>query len=232
MLIGGAVAGALWAGLAAVLKVWRGVPEVISTIMLNYVATELMSYLVNGPMQRADHSQPATDMLPDSASLPIIWQGTPAHAGLIVALAACAVVWLLMNRTPTGFAIDAVGANPIAARVAGYSVPRTLVVAMLWSGGLCGLAGATMLSGYLGFIPEGYTPGYGFTAIAVALLGRLNVVGIVLAALLFGALTAGAGNMERSAGIGHELGQVIQAVILLVLLISQWDGWSKLLLRR
>jgi ABC-type uncharacterized transport system permease subunit len=200
--------------------------------MLNYVATELMSYLVNGPMQRADHSQPATDSLPDAATLPIIWHNTPVHAGLIVAIVAALAVWLLLNRSVTGFAIDVVGANPVAAKVAGYSVPHTIVTAMLWSGALCGLAGATMLSGYLGFIPEGYTPGYGFTAIAVALLGGLNVIGVVFASILFGALTAGAGNMERSAGIGHELGQVIQAVILLVLLISQWNGWSKLLRKR
>jgi general nucleoside transport system permease protein len=232
MMVGGATAGALWAGLAATLKITRRVPEVISTIMLNFVAVELLSFLVNGPMERLDHSQPATDALPDAASLPIIWSGTPLHAGLIIAVAAAVVVWILINRTVLGFSIDIVGANPVAARTAGYSVARTLLCAMLWSGALCGLAGAVELSGVVGFIPEGYSPGYGYTAIAVALLGRLNVVGIVLSALLFGALSAGSDNMERTAGIGHELGYVIQAVALLVLLASQWDGWRQVVMKR
>jgi len=231
MMLVGVLAGATWAGMAAVLKVSRGVPEVISTIMLNFVAVEVLSYLVNGPMERLDHSQPATDALPDSASLPILWSGTPLHAGLIIALAAAAIVWVMMNRTVLGFSIDIVGANPITARIAGYSVSRTIIVAMLWSGALCGLAGAVELSGVVGFIPEGYSPGYGYTAIAVALLGRLSVVGVVFSALLFGALSAGSDNMERTAGIGHELGYVIQAVALLVLLASQWNGWSRVVRR-
>ena len=231
MMLGGIAAGALWAGIAAVLKVTRRVPEVISTIMLNFVAAELLSFLVNGPMERLDRSQPATDALPDSASLPIIWTGTPLHAGLIIAIVAAVVVWVLINRTLLGFSIDIVGANPVAARLAGYSVPKTVLVTMLWSGGLCGLAGAIELSGVVGFIPEGYSPGYGYTAVAVALLGRLDVFGVVLAALLFGALSAGSDNMERTAGIGHELGYVIQAVALLVLLASQWDGWKQVVTR-
>ncbi len=227
MMLAGAVAGALWAGIAGWLKTARNVPEVISTIMLNFVAIELLSYLVNGPMQRADKSQPATDALGDNATLPIIWHGTSVHAGLILALVSAVVVWVLISRTVLGFAIDVVGDNPVAARLAGYSVPKTILSAMLWSGALCGLAGAVELSGVVGFLPEGYSPGYGYTAVAVALLGRLNVAGIALAALLFGALSAGGDNMERMAGIGHELGFVIQAVVLLVLLASQWDGWGK-----
>ena len=226
MLLAGAVAGAAWAFVAALLRTARGVPEVISTIMLNFVAVELLSYLVNGPMERPDRSQPATSPLSDAATLPILWSGTPLHAGLIVAAVAAPVVWVMLRRTLLGFAIDIVGANPIAARLAGYSVPRTLISAMLWSGALCGLAGAVVLMDpAVGFIPEGYSPGYGYKAVAVALLGRLNVGGAVLAALLFGALEAGSENMERAAGIGHELGYVIQAVTLLVLLASQWDGW-------
>ena len=232
MMIAGALGGGAWAAISGVLKTARRVPEVISTIMLNFVAMEILSYLVNGPMERLDHSQPATDALPDAATLPIVWSGTPLHAGMILAAIVAAIVWVMINRTVLGFAIDFVGANPIAARVAGYSVPRTLISAMLWSGALCGLAGAIELSGVVGFIPEGWSPGYGYTAIAVALLGRLSVPGIAVSALLFGALSAGADNMERTAGIGHELGYVIQAVILLVLLASQWEGWGGVFRRR
>lgn len=226
MLAAGTVAGAAWAGIAGWLKTARNVPEVISTIMLNFVAIELLSYLVNGPMERPDHSQPATEALGASASLPILWQGTPLHAGFPLALVAAIVVGILLSFTRTGFAMKVVGANSDAARAAGIPVERTLLTAMLASGALCGLAGAVELSGVVGFIPEGYSPGYGYQAIAVALLGRLNPLGVVFAALFFGALSAGSDNMERMAGIDHNVGYVIQAVSLLVLLGAQWVSWE------
>lgn len=226
MMVAGCAAGAGWAFLAGWLKTARNVPEVISTIMLNFVAVELVSYLVNGPMERPDHSQPATEPIGNAATLPIIWQETPLHAGFALALAAAVVVGILMTATRAGFAVKVVGANADAARVAGIRVERTLLVAMLWSGALCGLAGAVELSGVVGFIPEGYSPGYGYQAIAVALLGRLEPAGVVLSALFFGALSAGSDNMERMAGIDHNVGYVIQAVSLLVLLGAQWVRWE------
>ena len=226
MMLGGCVAGGAWALISGWLKTVRNVPEVISTIMLNFVAIELLSYLVNGPLERPDHSQPATEIISAQATLPIIWRETPLHAGFLLALAAALVVGVFLAATRTGFAIKVVGANADAARVAGIRVERTLLAAMLWSGALCGLAGAVELSGVVGFIPEGYSPGYGYQAIAVALLGRLTPVGIVLSALFFGALSAGSDNMERMAGIDHNVGYVIQAVSLLVLLGAQWVRWE------
>ncbi|HEX5322630.1 MAG TPA: hypothetical protein VFW40_02510, partial [Capsulimonadaceae bacterium] len=186
-----------------------------------------LSYLVNGPMERPDHSQPATEPLGATATLPLFSQQSPLHAGFVIALVAALVIWLLFSATRTGFGVKVVGENPDAARLAGIPVERTLLVAMLWSGALCGLAGAAELSGVVGFIPEGYSPGYGYQAIAVALLGRLNPIGIVLSALFFGALLAGSENMERSAGIDHNVGYVIQAVSLLVLLGAQWVRWEQ-----
>ena len=121
---------------------------------------------------------------------------------------------------PTPEAVEAV-------RGAGLDVDRSRLAAMLWSGGLCGLAGAVELSGVLGTLYENYAPGYGFTAIAVALLGRLNPYGIVASALFFGALSAGSGSMERTAGISANLSYVLQAVTLLVLLGSQWVRWER-----
>jgi simple sugar transport system permease protein len=221
MIAGGTLAGALWAALAGALKTWRDVPEVISTIMLNFVAIELFSYLVTGPMERSDLSQPSTELLANVARLPILITGTRLHAGVLVALAAVVVVWFIMRYTVAGFAITAVGDNPEAATLCGYSTARTYVTAMMISGGLCGLAGAVELSGSLFFLPEGYTPGYGYTAVAVALLGRLNPIGVALSAVFFGALSAGSDKMERSAGIAHEVGFVLQAGTLMVLLATQ-----------
>lgn len=224
MMLAGIVAGALWAGAASVLKTSRGVPEVISTIMLNFVAIALLSYLVNGPLQRTDHSQPATEQLSANAILPVLIPQTSLHAGLLIAIAAAIVVWLLLERTLTGFAIRAVGAGPDAAALHGFGIARVTAAAMAWSGALCGLAGAIELSGVLGNLPEGYAPEYGFNAVAVALLGRLQVGGTVAAALFFGALAAGSENMERAAGIPHELGFVIQATLLLALLATTVRG--------
>ncbi|HEY3332047.1 MAG TPA: ABC transporter permease [Capsulimonadaceae bacterium] len=220
MLTASILAGAIWAALPAVLKTWRSVPEVISTIMLNFVALFLLSYLVNGPLQRSDHSQPATEQLSTNATLPVLVSGTSLHAGLFVVAIAAVLAWAMLTWSRTGFSIKVVGASPGAARLYGHNVVWTTIAAMAWSGALCGLAGGIELSGVLGNLPEGYAPDFGFTAVAVALLGRLQVRGVVLSALLFGALAAGSENMERTAGIAHELGFVVQACLLLTLLAA------------
>ena len=236
ILAASAAAGAAWASIAAFLKTWRAVPEVISTIMLNSIAVELLSYLVNGPMERSDHSQPATEMLQPAATLPYLYQlfpklfaPSPLHVGFIIALVMVGVVYVLIAMTPSGFAMKLVGANMDAARLSGVAVNRVLITSMLWSGALCGLAGGVELTGRVGFIPEGYLPGYGYQAIAVALLGRLSPIGVLLSALFIGALSVGCQNMERTAGIAHEMGLMIQAVALLALLATQWTGWSNVL---
>lgn len=223
-LVGGALAGAAWGGLAGVMRVARGVPEVISTIMLNFVALQLLSFLVHGPMQEASKALPSTEPLPPSATLPVILPPTTLHAGFLLALAAAAAAAVFLSGTRAGFALQVVGANPAAARVAGIAVARVQLETMLLSGALCGLAGAVQLSGRLGTISENYSPGYGFAAVAVALLGRLNPFGLVASALFFGALAAGSGAMERSAHVSSVLVYVIQAVALLVLLGFQWVG--------
>lgn len=229
VLLGGAAAGAVWAGLAGVMRVRRGVPEVISTIMLNFIAAQLVSYCVGsgGPMQEASRAQPASEALPRGATLPILFPETSLHAGLLIALSATLVVAAFLYMTPGGFSLRAVGANAEAARVAGIDVGRTQIVTMLWSGALCGLAGAVELSGLIGTVYDNYAPGYGFTAVAVALLGRLSPYGIVASALFFGALVAGSGSMERSAGVSSVLVYVLQAGTLLIMLGFQWVRWER-----
>ena len=226
MLLAGSIAGALWAGLAGWMRTARGVPEVISTIMLNFIAAQLLSYLLHGPMQERAHAQPATEALPLAATLPSLWPGTTLHWGFLIALGMAGVVAVFLSRTRAGFALTLVGANPEAARAAGVDVAKTRLTTMLWSGGLCGLAGAVELSGVVGTLYENYSPGYGFAAVAVALLGRLNPWGILASALFFGALNAGSGSMERSAGISANLSYVLQAITLLVLLAFQWIRWA------
>ena len=227
ILLAGAAAGAMWAGLAGWMRVARNVPEVISTIMLNFVAAQLLSYLVHGPMQEASHAQPASAPLPPSATLPFLWPGTTLHWGFALALLMAVFVSIYLNRTGAGFALRVVGANPDAARVSGLDVGRARLVTMLWSGALCGLAGAVELSGVVGTLYENYSPGYGFAAVAVALLGRLNPYGIIASALFFGALAAGSGSMERTANISANLSYVLQAGTLLVLLGFQWVRWER-----
>jgi len=226
LLLAGAAAGALWAEMAGWMRVARGVPEVISTIMLNFIAAQMLSYLLHGPMQEATRAQPASEALPISATLPTLWAGTTLHWGFPLALVMAGVVAVFLSQTRAGFALRVVGANPEAARVAGMDVDRTRLATMLWSGALCGLAGAVELSGVMGTLYENYAPGYGFAAVAVALLGRLNPWGIIASALFFGALTAGSGSMERTAGISANLSYVLQAGTLLVLLAFQWVRWS------
>ena len=220
ILTGGAAAGALWAGLAGWMRVARGVPEVISTIMLNFVAADVLSFALHGPLQqRTDGGLPGyADPLPPAATLPPLVPGTPLHAGFGLALVMLLVVSVLLTRTPAGFAIRAVGANADAARIAGLQVGRTQMIALLWSGALCGLAGAVELSGVVGTLFGEYQSGYGFSAVAVALLGRLNPWGVALSALFFGALSAGSGIMESRAHVSHDLLYVIQAITLLTLL--------------
>ena len=227
ILLAGAAAGALWAGLSGWMRVARNVPEVISTIMLNFVAAQLLSYLVHGPMQEASRAQPASAPLPPSATLPLLWFGTTLHWGFPLALLMAVAVSVYFNRTGAGFALRVVGANPKAARVAGLDVDRTRLATMLWSGALCGLAGAVELSGVVGTLYENYAPGYGFAAVAVALLGRLNPYGLIASALFFGALAAGSGSMERTANISANLSYVLQAGTLLVLLGFQWVRWER-----
>jgi len=229
LLASGTITGALWSGIAGWMRTARDVPEVISTIMLNFIAAELLSYLAHGPLQEKDLIEPATVALPGNAMLPIVILHTTVHLGLIIALTAVAIVTVVLYRTRWGFAIRVLGSNPIAAEINGIDVKKTRLAIMLASGALCGLAGAVQLTGSHslgGQIFENYAPGYGFTAVAVALLARLNPTGAILSALFFGAMTAGAGTMERHANVSSVLSMVIEGIVLIVLLASQWVKWE------
>ncbi len=216
----GMLAGALWAGIAGVLKARAGAHEVIVTIMLNYVATGLLAFaLTTTAFQRPGRADPISPVVDWNATMPRL-EGTRLHLGFVIALLAAAAVWFLMERSRAGFTIKAVGINPDAARTAGMSVPNATVVAMLLAGALAGLAGVQAalgptVAGTPTPLSAGLVGSIGFDAITVALLGRSRPVGTVLAGLLFGALHAGGLAMQSQAGTSAELTTVLQALIVL-----------------
>ncbi|HEY7940310.1 MAG TPA: ABC transporter permease [Candidatus Limnocylindrales bacterium] len=217
-LVVGVVIGALWAGIAGYLKAASGAHEVVTTIMLNYVALAILSWIVVGPLRLTNSPQPVTAGVGDAA-LPIII-GSDGHLGLLIALVAVPLMWFLLYRTTIGFEIRSVGANADAARYAGMRPRFVIVLTMALAGGLAGLAGGVTLLGINHQMPAGYSTTVGFDAITVALLGRSNPWGVLPASLLFGAMRAGAGLMQIQAGVPAELVYIIQAIILLFLIID------------
>jgi simple sugar transport system permease protein len=221
VLAGAFAAGSAWCLVAAWLRVRRGALEVISTIMLNFVALFLLSWLVHGPLRQASGAQPIGDPVAASAALPRLFgRAMPLHAGILLALAAVGAVHLALARTSWGFHLRMVGGNPRAAAWAGIRPDRALLGAAAVSGGLAGLAGCVEVLGVLGRLFDRVSPGYGYTAIAVALLARLAPVALVPAALFFGALEAGSSRLQQQADVSHVLVLVIQAVVILASVAS------------
>jgi general nucleoside transport system permease protein len=214
-IVAGILGGALWGGLSGFLKAKTGAHEVITTIMLNYVAVNLLGYLLSVKgFQAPPYGQAISNPVDHNATLPLLLGGTlRVHFGLILSLAAAAFVWWLLKYGRIGFRLRAVGANPFAAKTAGMHVENSYLVVMLLSGALCGLAGVSQVLGTNPQITGDIDAGIGFDAITVALLGRANPVGTVFAGLLFGALRAGGPMMQQYAPI--ELVQVIQSLIVL-----------------
>ena len=218
VLCGGAVAGASWAGIAALLRQRFRVLEVISTIMLNFVAAYVVSYLVRGPLQEPTRVNPQTETIVAAARLPRLGAGTRLHVGFVIAVAACVIAWWMLRSTAAGFRLRVTGANPHAARSAGMiAVERVSTNAFLLSGALAGLAGAIEVAGVTYVLYEDISPGYGYTAIAVALLARLDAAGIIGTGIVFGALEAGATAMQRDAGVPSVVVSVAEPRINLAL---------------
>ena len=222
ILLGAAIAGAAWAWIAAVLRLRFHVLEVISTILLNFVAANLVSYLVRGPLQEPTHIYPQTSAIPLVAQLPRFGAATRLHLGFAIAALACVVSWWVIRYTAGGFRLRVVGANPHAARSAGQiNVEQVTMRAFLTSGALAGLAGAIEVCGVTYALYENISPGYGFTAIAVALLARLNAAAVILTGIAFGALEAGGTAMQRDAGVPSVVVSVVEAGVILALVVFQ-----------
>ena len=225
-LLAGFAAGFLWGAIPGVLKARTGAHEVITTIMLNYLAIQFVQYMLSGPMKAPRTVVPKTPPLHHSSWLPMLIPSLQLHSGVLLAVIASILISWFLGNTIWGFALRTVGTNAAAARYAGMSVAWNIIMAMAISGALAGLAGAVQVTGvaldttsadpagnrYLGL---GFSSGYGFDSIAVALLGRGNPYGVVAAALLFGGLRAGAAKMQFDTQVPGEIIAVIQGLILL-----------------
>jgi general nucleoside transport system permease protein len=221
VLLAATLAGMAWVVVPIWLKLRFGVLEVISTLLLNFVAEALVSLMVQGPLQESQHIYPQSDPIAEAARLPLL-PGTRLHAGLLLALVGAAALWYVFARTLWGFRLRAVGAGPRAAEISGRIDARRMgALALLGSGALAGLAGGVEVSGVSYALFQNLSPGYGFTAIAVALLARLHPLGVVATGILFGALEAGAGAMQRDAGVPAVAVYMVEAVVIVVVLLAE-----------
>ena len=219
-LLSGFLFGAIWGLIPGYLKAIRGLNEVITTLLLNYIALNLINYLVSNPLIEPGAPSPYSPAIAISAQLPIILPQTQTHAGILIGLAAAIGLWIVFQRSSLGYQIEAVGQNPIAARYAGISVERTIMLVMATAGGLAGLAGAGEVMGLKYRLFDQFSPGYGFDAIAIAFLSRGNLAGVVMTSLFFGALRSGANVMQRNAGVPVTVVYAIQGLAVLFIAIG------------
>ena len=215
-LLSGILVGAMWGAIPGYLKARFRIHEVITTIMLNYIAFSIGGYMVavGGPMKEIDGSLPASPRILESARIPRLLEGTRLTAGILIALAVAVLVWIFLFKTRLGFKLRAVGFNSNAAEYAGISPKKFTVLAMVLSGGLAGLAGAIEVLGVHYRFFENFSPGYGWDAIAVALLGLLHPVGVTAAAFLLGALRSGSVAMQAVAQISKDVVLILTALII------------------
>jgi simple sugar transport system permease protein len=202
-----------WA--AAVLQVKRGVQVVISTILINFLVAEAAGWAVRGPLQEPKGALPKTETLPNEVMLQRFNPQTDLHSGVFLAVVAALVVWAFLFRSKAGFQLRVTGASPTAARASRIPAERRQVQAMLWSGGLCGLAGGIDYLGVVGSVSDGFSQNWGFLAIPVALLGMLHPAGIALSALFFGFLLAGSDRLASRTDVGASIVFVVQAAAVL-----------------
>lgn len=215
-LIASILAGALWASIASLLRIWRNAPEVLTTILLNFVAIHLLGYCVNGPLQEPSRMYPQTDAA--AVALPLLGT-TDLHAGIVLALVAAFASWWLMYRTKEGLRLRAIGYNANAARTAGVNVNAQIARALAFSGAAAGLAGGIELLGVTHRLFERFAAGYGYSGIAVALLAQLHPLATIASAVFFGALVTGAGELQRAANISSAVATFGQALVILVLIM-------------
>ena len=220
MAIAGAAAGAAVALIPALLRVRLKVDDVVSSLLLNSVVFYILMALIEGPWKDPFSGYPISPPIEDSAGLPVLIEGTRLHLGVLVAVLAAPLVWLLMSRTVLGFRIRVTGENPEAARYGGIDVQRVIVVAALLSGALAGLAGVGEVGGVHFQVMSDISPGYGYSGIVIAMLARLNPLGVVPVAIFLAAVMTGAEAMSRATGVPAFLSDVIQGTALLAMLVA------------
>lgn len=222
IIVAGIVFGMLWILIPAVLRACYGINEIVTTVMLNQVAIYFVSFLVRNPLKDPIGPLPQTPMFPESFRYPILLSGSKIHFGLVIAVVAVVVVWFILHRTTFGLQTLIVGESPKAAEYAGISVSKTIIGALLVSGGLAGLAGAGEVCGIHYRLLDHISAEYGYMAIVVALLGKGNPLGVLVSAILFAVLLVGANAMQRTVGTPIALAYIVQAVTVLFFISSEY----------
>jgi simple sugar transport system permease protein len=213
-MLAGMIMGGIWGLVPALLKSRFDAHEVITTMMLSYVAQYFTSYLVNYPL-KAPGWVSQTERLPVSAELARILPPTQLSSGIIVALALVGLVWFLLNKTVLGFELRAIGFNPTAAENSGIKIDRGIILSLVLSGAIAGLGGAVEIMGTHKRFIDGFSPGYGWDGLAVALVGGLDPFGSLLASILFGALRSGGMIMARATGVPLDINILLQGLVIL-----------------
>ena len=217
MLVAGFAAGAVWGLIPAALKAYLDVNEIITTLMMNYIAILMVNYLYTGPWKDPQgYGFPGSAQFPDAARLPRLTGRV--HLGIIFAVVAALLIWIVLDRTRWGYEIRVIGENPRAARYAGMSIARNILLVMLLSGGLAGIAGMSEVAGISHRLQKGLTVGYGYTAIIVAWLAKLNPWGVLLVAVLLAGLLVGGDQIQISMGLPASVALVLQGAILFFVL--------------
>ena len=218
--------GIAWLAVPLLMRVKLGVNEIFPTIVMNFIAMFLISWLVTGPLKDPTAPNPQTRSIPQSTWLPIFISGTRFQAGVILAVLASLVVFVIMYRTVLGYEIRASGANPTAARAAGISIPKSLIWVGILSGGFAGLAGFVAVDGMNHILVQGFSPGWGYQGIGVAALGAFNPMGTLFASLLYSALQLGGESMQRLSGAASVPIELIYAlqvtIVITVLVVQRW----------
>jgi simple sugar transport system permease protein len=233
MLLAGALGGGLWGAIPALLKTKFNAHEILTTLMLSYVAIQILGWLVHGPwIDPEGFNFPQTKMFADDALLPVLIEGSRLTMGFLLALLAVPLSWLLLARTVTGFRLRTVGQAPAAARYAGFSADGAVWFSLVVSGALAGLAGVCEAAGPVGQLQPLMSPGYGFAAIIVAFLGRLHPVGILIASLLMALLYLGGEQLQVTLQLPIAATGTIQGMLLFFLLATDVFIDQRLVLRR
>jgi len=218
-LLAGVAGGVAWSGFAALLKVQFNTNEILTTIMMNYIALNLLVWSVHGPLKDPNgYNFPESALFGDSTLLPIIWPDTRLHIGIIFVAIVMGLTWVFLSRSFVGFQVQVLGLNPPAARMAGFKGKKLTYLVLMISGGLAGLAGAMEVAGPIGQLVPAVSPGYGYSAIIVAFLGRLHPVGITLSGLLMALIFMGGELAQIDLGLPSAITGVFQGLLLFFLL--------------
>ena len=233
----GMLGGALWAAVPALLKAYRDLNEVIVTLLMNYVAINLVSYAVSGPLMAPGAPYPYSEEISDSLHLPIFMEHTDAHIGALVAVVIAVGVFLVLRYTTYGYALGTVGSNPHAARYAGISVRRQIMIAMLVGGSLAGLAGTFEVLGLKHRLFHLFSDGYGYDGIVIAFLASGHPLGAVVSSTFLAGLESGANMMQRATGVPVTVVDAIKGLVVVFVAAGlaftfQRSGWARVLQRR